>query len=123
MRPAVINMAGNNGSTRHVCRVDRSTVWGNPLRIGKNGSRADVLRGHEGLLRDTPEMVMELWRLSGLTLACWCDPSPCHGWLLCFLANCTWEEQFEWLLGAEYWTPQRLRHRSTPSLPGWLQPL
>ncbi len=109
----------DNWSCKSFVWVDRQGPWGNPFKIGRDGSREDVLRDHEDWLRRTPELVMELWRLRDQALGCWCDPQPCHGWLLAFLANCTWEEQFEWQLGRPYWTDERLRSRTIPGEPGW----
>lgn len=114
----VINMK-DNWSCRTAVSVDRRGHWGNPFRIGRDGTRSDVLLAHEALLRETPELLIELWHLRDRPIACWCEPMPCHGWLLCWLANCTWEEQFDWLLGKPYWTPRRLAHRSRLGVPGW----
>lgn len=117
-KAGVINRR-SNWSCKSFVWVDRQGPWGNPFKIGRDGERADVLTDHEKWLRENPELVMELWRLKDKTLACWCDPLPCHGWLLAFLANCTWEEQFDWLLGKPYWTPLRLSRSSVPGSPGW----
>ena len=62
--------------------VDRRTKWGNPWRVGRDGTREEVIARYR----------MELWRhirageialeelaeLDGCWLACWSDP-PCHG--------------------------------------------
>lgn len=109
----------DNWSCRSFIWVDRQGPWGNPFKIGRDGERRDVLIEHEIWLRREVELVAELWRLRDKALACWCEPQPCHGWLLAFLANCTWEEQFDWLLGKTYWTEDRLRSRSVPGTPGW----
>ena len=109
----------DNWSCRSFIWVDRQGPWGNPFKIGRDGERSNVLTDFEDAARKNPMFVMELWRLKDQTLACWCDPLPCHGWLLAFLANCTWEEQFDWLLGKPYFTPERLRLRSILGEPGW----
>lgn len=108
-----------HGTDRTAIAVDRQGPWGNPLRLNHDGDRATVLCGHETLLRDNPEMVNEVrWRLAGRSLACWCDPLPCHGWLLFYVANCTEDELENWLLGEPFWTPRMLRYRSVPGAPG-----
>lgn len=117
-KASVINKR-DNWSCRSFVWVDRQGPWGNPFKIGRDGERHDVLLEHEKAARENPAFVMELWRLKDKTLACWCEPLPCHGWLLAFLANCTWEEQFDWLLGKPYWTDWRLRSKSVPGTPGW----
>ncbi len=114
--PCVLNM--RHGTNRHAVAVDRQGPWGNPFRIGTHGDRRDVLIAHEDWLRSEVELVAELWRLKGRFLMCWCDPLPCHGWLLFYLANCTADEQIEWLLGDRFWTSDMLRYRSVPGAPG-----
>lgn len=114
--PSVINL--RHGAHRSAIACDRQGPWGNPYRIGLHGDRNAVLVAHEDWLRREVELVAELWRLKGRFLACWCDPLPCHAWLLFYLANCTEEEQIEWLLGDRFWTPQMLRYRSVPGAPG-----
>lgn len=74
--------------------------WANPHRIGRDGTREEVLRKYEdrvrGLLaRDS--FREKLADLRGLTLACWCapkdgaltpdDPVICHGQVLLRLAR------------------------------------
>lgn len=104
---------------RDVVHIDRRTPWGNPFKIGADGSRNAVLLDHEEWLRRQPELLNELWRLENRKLGCHCDPMPCHGWLLCYLANGTWEEVFDWHCGKPYWTAWRLAQRSRPGRPGW----
>lgn len=117
-KACVLNLK-DNWSTRNVHRVDRTSRWGNPFKIGRDGSRDDVLVEHEKLLRENPEMVNEIWHLRNKPLGCWCEPLPCHGWLLAFLANGEWEDVFAWMLGTPFWTEARLRSRSVPGAPGW----
>lgn len=109
------------GVRRESVRIDRGTPWGNPYRIGQDGTRGDVLRAHEDWLRLEYELVSEIWRLRDQSLACWCDPLPCHGWLLFYLANCTEDQQEDWILGERFWTPYRLTYRSVTDAPGcWM---
>lgn len=113
---SVINLRTERSRT--AVGIDRGTVWGNPYRIDDLGSREAVLRAHEAWLRREVELVSEIWRLRGRSLACWCDPLPCHGWLLFYLANCTPDQFEDWLLGKEFWTDAMLRYRSVPGAPG-----
>ena len=64
-------------------RIDRRTQWGNPFRIGPDGTREEVIakyrddlwkRIHAGNI-DLPELAS----LNGKSLACHCAPLPCHG--------------------------------------------
>jgi hypothetical protein len=70
-----------------VVRIDRTTRWGNPFKIG------DIDLGNG--VRVTREAAIEMYRVSlatdllywpgyleplrGKRFACWCAPLPCHG--------------------------------------------
>lgn len=92
-------------------KVDRTTSWGNPFRVGKaadkvvakrwgwaltiaeSASCADVAetveRFRERLKADGRNQERVLLALSGKNLACWCKTgTPCHGDLLLLMANC-----------------------------------
>jgi len=85
-------------------KVDRSTKWGNPFKVGEDGTARDcvdfyaiLLQG--GLLLATeaePELQIKsravvrscLHELRGKNLACWCrKDKPCHADVLLELAN------------------------------------
>jgi hypothetical protein len=60
--------------------VGRPTKWGNPFRIGVDGSREGVIAKYRewlnGKLREDPGF---LEPLRGKDLACWCPlDRPCH---------------------------------------------
>ena len=63
--------------------VDRRTKWGNPFRIGEDGSRDEVIaryRAHLWHHIQAGDIALEeLAELDGCWLACWCEPLPCHG--------------------------------------------
>lgn len=66
--------------------IGRGSKWGNPFRIGENGSRMEVIGKYRhylwGLIRKgivTPE---ELVCLDEKKLGCYCSPRPCHGHVL-----------------------------------------
>ena len=63
--------------------VDRRTKWGNPLRVGHDGSRAEVIARYRADLwrriRAGEVALEDLAELDGCWLACWCKPEPCHG--------------------------------------------
>lgn len=81
-------------------KVDRSTVWGNPFRIGMLGvpdaaaavelfrralERQD-LRDDDARFVFAPEQLR--YHLGGRHLACWCKQgAPCHADVLLELAN------------------------------------
>ena len=63
-------------------RVDRRTRWGNPFRIGREGTRAEVIRRYAAYLQTRPDLLAAVPALRGCTLACWCAPAPCHAEVL-----------------------------------------
>lgn len=90
---AVLNLRRIAGGTsaeallrRSVVRVDRATKWGNPFRIGRHGTRAEVIERYRRELwqriRAGEVDLDELAALDGRDLACWCAPLPCHGEVL-----------------------------------------
>ena len=66
-----------------VVRIDRATQWGNPFRIGQDGSREDVIAQYRVYLwraiRSGEIERAELAALKDKRLACHCFPRPCHG--------------------------------------------
>jgi len=68
-------------------RIDRTTKWGNPFRIGRDGTRAEVLKKYEYWVREQPPLIAALHELRGKVLGCWCAPEACHGDVLARLAE------------------------------------
>ncbi len=72
--------------------VDRRTKWGNPWRVGQDGTREEVIARYRADLwrriRVGEVSLEELAELDGCWLACWCEPLPCHGNVLARAA--TW---------------------------------
>lgn len=67
--------------------VDRTTRYGNPFRIGPDGTREEVISKYRNLLwekfQDAPrETAQWLEPLAGARLACHCSPEACHGEVL-----------------------------------------
>jgi len=60
-------------------RIDRTTKWGNPYRIGRDGDRAEVVRRYAAYLDSRPDLLAALPELVGKRWGCWCWPLPCHG--------------------------------------------
>ena len=69
-----------------IVRVDRATQWGNPFRIGRDGTRTEVIERYRRDLwrriRAGEVDLDELAALAGHDLACWCAPLPCHAEVL-----------------------------------------
>jgi hypothetical protein len=71
----------------HHVYIGRPSKWSNPFRIGRNGTRLQVIKQYERYLHQCPWLLTDLQELEGLMLGCWCAPHPCHGDLLVRLAN------------------------------------
>lgn len=68
--------------------IDRTTKYGNPYYIGRDGTREEVVRLYGIWLNDHPDLVMDaLLELSGKVLGCWCAPKLCHGDILARLTD------------------------------------
>lgn len=69
---------------REACdvRIDRTTHWGNPFVIGKDGNRQQVIEKYRNWICEPAQQHMVDYArkvLTGKTLGCWCAPKPCHG--------------------------------------------
>ena len=61
--------------------------WANPFKIGRDGTREDVIAKYRAWLVQQPELIAALSELWGKDLACWCAPERCHAEVLRELAN------------------------------------
>jgi hypothetical protein len=67
------------------CDVDigRPSIFGNPFRIGRDGTRMEVIQKYRDYFHariqydDRFRLAVE--ELRGKTLGCYCSPLPCHG--------------------------------------------
>jgi hypothetical protein len=63
-----------------------SSNFANPYKIGKDGTREEVLTKYKEYIIDKLEndnaLLNELLLLKGKTLGCWCCPELCHGNIL-----------------------------------------
>jgi len=59
--------------------IGRPSKWGNPFRIGRDGTRAEVIRKYREWLLQQPDLLAALPELKGKVLGCWCKPLLCHG--------------------------------------------
>jgi len=64
----------------------KASIFANPYKIDKNTSRKEVLEKYkkyiiEKILNDK-FLYLELLKLRGKNLGCWCHPEPCHGDIL-----------------------------------------
>ena len=62
--------------------IDRTTKWGNPFVVGRDGTRSECLSKYREWFLTQPQLVESLKELDGKILGCWCSPLPCHGDIL-----------------------------------------
>jgi len=68
--------------------IDRHTKWGNPFRLGRDGTRDEIVDRYALYLSGQPELVEQARaELAGRDLICWCYPERCHGDVLFAAAN------------------------------------
>lgn len=84
MKTVVVNM-------RHGAKFDvyigRPSKWGNPFKIGKDGTRAEVIAKYLEYVKTQPWLLECLGELRGKRLGCFCKPAACHGDVLAALAD------------------------------------
>lgn len=68
--------------------IGRPGPWGNPYKIGKDGTREEVIAKYRRLIYSNPTLVQAIRsQHRGKDLVCWCKPLPCHGDVLLQVAN------------------------------------
>jgi hypothetical protein len=60
--------------------------WHNPYRVGRDGTREEVIAKYEHHLYDSG-LIYAVDELRGRDLVCWDTPEPAHGEVLLRLAN------------------------------------
>ena len=70
--------------------------WGNPFA---RRPRALAILAYEDWIRAQPQLIVELPKLRGKRLGCWCAPMACHGDVLAKLVN-TYDGDLERLMKA-----------------------
>ena len=61
--------------------IGRGSIWGNPFKVGKDGTRSEVIELYRKHLWNSPRLIAYLkdgW-LEGKALGCFCAPKACHG--------------------------------------------
>jgi hypothetical protein len=99
----------------------RGSRFGNPFVIGRDGTRAEVIRRHKGWFVEQPELMASLTKLRGKDLVCFCAPLACHGDFLLELANAD-SAQFQALvLGARVRVVPKTMRQHAPDLDRFLR--
>jgi hypothetical protein len=63
--------------------IGRGSSWGNPYRIGQDGTRDEVIEAYKIWFRTQAHLKNRLVELRDKNLVCFCKPWPCHGDFLC----------------------------------------
>ena len=82
----VLNLKHIKFDPKTMVKVDRSTEWGNPFIIGRDGDRKTVIKKYKEWITQN-KLMKDLPKLKGKDLLCWCAPEPCHADVLLVLAN------------------------------------
>jgi hypothetical protein len=64
-------------------------MWGNPFKVGRDGTREEVIEKFRHWIQEQPFLMSQLHILKGKRLGCYCAPLPCHGDVLVELAEVT----------------------------------
>jgi hypothetical protein len=62
--------------------IGRGSKWGNPYKIGIDGTRSEVIEKYRNYILNNKELLNDLPELKGKILGCWCYPKRCHGEVL-----------------------------------------
>ncbi len=102
MTPKRIQLSRRKGwrMPANTVKIDRTTKWGNPFVIGKDGTRAECIELYKrfvagnaatkrkDVLASRELVASSAQELRGKNLACWCPmDEPCHADVLLKLAN------------------------------------
>ena len=80
----------NRGKEKYTHYIGRGSVFGNPFKISKDGTREEVIQKYEQWVRSYLYTLMPRFILSSLGVAiyqlpkdailgCYCKPKACHG--------------------------------------------
>jgi len=72
----VVNIKGEKDGYIY---IGRGSKWGNPFKIGIDGTREDVLWKYEKWIMKKPKLLLDLMELEDQVLGCYCKPKACHG--------------------------------------------
>ena len=59
--------------------IGRGSKWGNPFKIGEDGTREEVIKKYRSYLVQSPKLLKDLHELKDKVLGCFCKPLKCHG--------------------------------------------
>ena len=62
--------------------IGRPSKWGNPFKVGKDGTRKEVIEKYRNYILANKKLMNCLDELDEKILGCWCKPKLCHGDIL-----------------------------------------
>jgi hypothetical protein len=87
----VVNLRNLPHSNTEIVYIGRPSIFGNPYRIGYDGTRVEVIQKYElyvvDRIKHDPWFRDAVKGLHGKLLSCWCRPLPCHGDVLVKIAE------------------------------------
>lgn len=86
-KPAGETRIVNMRRAKYDIPIVRGTRWGNPFRIGTDGTREEVIEKYRTWIQTQPDLMNCLHELKGKTLGCVCCPLKCHGEVLVELVS------------------------------------
>jgi len=79
MKPAGETRVVNLRHEKYDVYIGRGSKWGNPFKIGADGTREEVIEKYRQYIMNRPDLLNDLEELRGKCLGCYCKPKPCHG--------------------------------------------
>jgi hypothetical protein len=87
LKPKVLNKH-IHGLPKDAIYIGRGSEWGNPFKIGPDGTRDEVIDKYvKWFMLDSNRVNRARVVLKGKNLVCYCSPNRCHGDFLITLAN------------------------------------
>jgi hypothetical protein len=88
----VVSIRKKRGQPTPHCEIliDRTTIFGNPFQIGRDGDRVQVLAKYKEYFHrrlTDPLFRSKVLELKGKVLGCWCVPLACHGTVIAEYLN------------------------------------
>jgi len=62
--------------------IGRPSIWGNPFRIGIDGTREECINKYREWVITQDHLMENIHTLERKRLGCWCKPKACHGDIL-----------------------------------------
>ena len=59
--------------------IGMPSKWGNPFKVGKDGTRQEVIEKYRAYIMTRKDLLESLHELEGKRLGCFCAPMACHG--------------------------------------------